>query len=77
MNGHVDYAIPYQEMYPSAHYWETTGSGRYPFDTVASFSCNEGYSLSGNEEITCQTSGNWNMDPPECNARKEMNCLNF
>ena len=72
MNGHVNYAIPYQEMYVSAHYWETVGNGSYPYDTVASFSCNEGYYLSGNEEITCQTSGNWNMDTPVCNLGKEM-----
>ena len=46
---------------------------RYPFYTKASFSCNEGYSRSGNGQITCQTSGSWNMDPPVCNAHKEMN----
>ena len=49
--------------------------GRYPLETLASFSCNEGYYLSGTEETTCQTSGKWNMDRPECNLGKEMNIV--
>ena len=60
-NGHVSYTSYYQQG--------------YPFDTVASFSCNQGYYLSRTEETTCQTTGKWNMDPPECTIGKEMNIV--
>ena len=46
---------------------------RYPVDTVATFSCNHGYSLSGSTSGTCQTSGNWNQATPTCNQSKLKN----
>ena len=70
-NGDVSYTFSYE----NTKYSFETGDGRYTFDTVASFSCNEGYYLSGTEETTCQTSGKWNMDHPECNLGKEMNIV--
>ena len=54
-NGRITYSI---------HSVSTT---RYPVDTVATFSCNSGYSLSGSSTRTCQTSGNWNQATPTCN----------
>ena len=49
--------------------------GRYPFETVASFSCNLGYYLSETKEATCESSGEWNKDYPECKLGKEMNII--
>ena len=45
-------------------------NGGWPVDTVASFSCNSGYSRSGSSSRTCQTSGNWNQQNPTCNQNK-------
>ena len=49
--------------------------GRYHInDTVTSFSCNSGYILVGDQvEITCQSSGTWDPQPPVCagNTEKE------
>ena len=44
--------------------------GGYPLDTVASFSCDYGYSRSGSSSRTCETSGNWNHQNPTCNQSK-------
>ena len=41
--------------------------GRYPVDTVVTFTCNSGYSLSGSSTTKCQTSGQWNNNSPTCN----------
>ena len=41
--------------------------GRYPVDTVVTFTCNSGYSLSGSSTRKCQTSGHWNNNSPTCN----------
>ena len=49
--------------------------GEYPVDTKASFTCNQGYSLSGSESRTCETSGNWNQETPTCNQSNECNIL--
>ena len=45
-----------------------TGSvnGGFPVDTVVSFHCNNGYSLSGSSSRTCQTSGNWDQSTSTC-----------
>ena len=45
--------------------------GRYPVDTVASFSCNHEYKISGSVKTTCQPSGSWNLNPPSCNQSNE------
>ena len=43
----------------------------YPLETVASFSCNEGYNLSGPDDVTCELPGEWNRDQdPQCNLGK-------
>ena len=51
----------------------SVGGGRYPVDTVATFSCNRGYSQSESSSRTCQTSGNWNQATPTCNQSKSKN----
>ena len=35
-------------------------------DTVASFSCDYGFSLSGSSSSTCENSGSWNHQAPAC-----------
>ena len=50
---------------------------RYHIDTVATYTCNDGYSLSGSESNTCQASGNWEHDLPTCESNKETKYLNF
>ena len=50
-------------------------NGKYQAQTVASFSCNYGYSRSGLESLTCQTSGNWNQEIPTCNKSNTNNIL--
>ena len=42
-------------------------NGGYTVDTVATISCNRGYSLSEFSSRTCQTSGRWNQQIPSCN----------
>ena len=39
---------------------------KYDVETVASFSCDYGYRISGSNSITCQNSGNWNQAKPSC-----------
>ena len=48
-------------------YSELPVNGRYPVDTVASYTCDHGHSLIGSSSRTCQTSGNWNNQNPTCN----------
>ena len=35
-------------------------------DTVWTFMCNDGYSLSGSATITCGSTGNWDATVPSC-----------
>ena len=51
-------------------------NGSYPVNTVATFSCDSGFSLSGSISSTCQTSTAWifgNLEPqiPTCNLGNE------
>ena len=39
---------------------------RSPFHTVATFGCNDGFSLSGTKTRTCQTSTQWTGENPTC-----------
>ena len=41
-------------------------SSKYPVDTMATFSCDEGFSLSGSSSSICQDSGNWSQETPIC-----------
>ena len=43
----------------------------YPVGTVASFSCNSGYSLSASYMRTCGSSGSWTSQSPICNKGNE------
>ena len=45
-------------------YHSSPVNGRYPVDTVASFTCNYGYNYSGKGSVECQTSGYWNIGIP-------------
>ena len=40
---------------------------RYPFSVQ--FGCYPGYTLRGNEEISCQDNGEWSGEPPTCLGR--------
>ena len=51
-------------------------NGEYPVDTMASFSCSSGFSLSGSESTVCQMSGHWGQQSPMCNEGKEGNFYN-
>ena len=46
-------------------------NGKYPVYTVVTFTCNSGYTLSGYNTRTCETSGNWNKQSPTCKKSKE------
>ena len=37
--------------------------GRYPMNTIATFTCNDEYYIDGNPTATCESSGNWNQQP--------------
>ena len=53
----------------------TDGNSDYYYvDTMASFLCNPGYSLSGSDSTICQTSegGTWNEQAPSCIQSDEM-----
>ena len=41
--------------------------GEYDVSTVATFTCNYGYSKSGCSTSTCGNSGNWSKEIPICN----------
>ena len=40
------------------------------YNSTASFSCNDGYILAGDETITCLASGMWSIDSGAVCARK-------
>ena len=42
-------------------------TGEYPVDTVATFICSYGYSMSGSQSSKCTTTGSWNEETPTCN----------
>ena len=42
-------------------YWDSTA-----FNSVASYTCHEGYVLIGMSQRTCQSSGYWSNRPPKC-----------
>ena len=48
-------------------YNDSQVNNEYHVDTVATFTCNYGYSLSGSESSRCTTSGNWINEIPTCN----------
>ena len=51
-------------------------NGGYFRDTIATFLCNRGYNQTGSQQSTCQTSGNWNQEPPTCTQSKSHVILN-
>ena len=47
-------------------YTTSAQDGKYVVDTVASFSCDSGFSLNGTNSAMCQESGNWNEKTSRC-----------
>ena len=54
---------------------EIIDNTKYPYGTTISFTCNSGYTLSGNRAITCLSSGMWDGSSPICNQSKELNAI--
>ena len=48
----------------SVIYDRSPEGGRYPLGTQASFSCNEGYFVHENTNLTCILGGDWHMEFP-------------
>ncbi|KAM8930709.1 E-selectin-like [Pelodytes ibericus] len=42
--------------------------GKYQYNSKCSFTCNEGFILTGTELVQCSSSGSWSSDVPECQA---------
>ena len=47
-------------------YNTSSTNGGYTVDTIASLTCDLGYTLSGSSSITCQPSGSWNRPVAIC-----------
>ena len=47
--------------------------GTYPQNTVANFSCNNGFSKTGPEVRTCQASGKWDKENQWCIIGNDFN----
>ena len=41
---------------------------------TATYSCDDGFALSGVEMVTCQDNGQWSDPPPICVANRECIC---
>ncbi|XP_067240167.1 L-selectin-like isoform X2 [Chanodichthys erythropterus] len=59
-------APPHGSMECSGQY------GNHSLSSKCTFSCADGYKLSGTAELQCNSSGAWNVPPPSCAAQ----CLN-
>lgn len=46
-----------------------SGGNSYSFNSQLTYSCDEGYELSGSSVIVCLSTGNWSDVPPVCNIR--------
>ena len=46
--------------------------GTYPHNTIANFSCNDGFSKSGPEVRTCQASGKWDKGNQSCRIGNDL-----
>ena len=58
-------------------YTKSKVNGRYPVDTLASFTCNDGYSKGGSDNRRCLASGNWDGDDQTCNKGNNINWFLF
>ena len=73
-NGEVDYNthLLTELLYYSYHLFNDdflkTG---YSVGTMASFSCDEFYSREGSNSVICQSTGNWSLSTPICNASND------
>ena len=46
----------------------TVDGSIYTYDSVLTFTCNDGYQLAGNSFIVCTSQGTWSNPTPLCNA---------
>ncbi|XP_048467785.1 zona pellucida sperm-binding protein 3 receptor-like [Rhincodon typus] len=46
----------------------SSDSDSWPYGSIARYSCLGNYSLIGEETITCTVTGQWDKDPPRCQA---------
>ena len=66
------FSLPNRTVHYSRPELSNSLSRRYPIDTVASFSCNSGYSRSGPSSSTCQSiHGGWSRGRATCNKSYE------
>ena len=54
-------------------YSQSPIDGGYPVDTMASFTCIDGYSLFGSESTTCLISGKWKKKNQKCKPQGRVN----
>ena len=60
MNGKIDYSQP------------VAGRGDTEFGSVATYTCNTGYDLTGESKRTCQATGTWSGKEPKCGKPPSM-----
>ena len=44
--------------------------------TIATFTCNNGYRLTGDSTLTCNSNGTWNAPSPECGEYNQLAVIN-
>ena len=62
VNGHVTYT----------ELWLRNGALVRPLDSVASFTCDHGYRLTGSNSATCQQSSMWDQEISTCTQGNEL-----
>ena len=49
---------------------DPAGDGRYPVETIATFTCNPLHSLFGDNSLICETSSSWSHQTPTCTGNE-------
>ena len=49
---------------------DQASDGRYPAETIATFTCNSLHSLYGDDSATCETSSSWSHQTPTCTGNE-------
>ena len=47
------------------------------YNSVATYSCNTGYTLTGDDTRTCQSSGLWSGSEPTCTGKQQMTTMQY